>query len=103
MQTSPKHERPRNATLPVHDRAFLLYGSKRNEVLSLAEIEQYGLDSFGDADYVSLYGMSPREWYDCGIRLMGAPQWSVPLTPSVIVSVATLLQLPHVCQPINLW
>jgi hypothetical protein len=50
LQTSPKHERPRNATLPVHDRAFLLYGSKRNEVLSLAEIEQYGLDSFGEAD-----------------------------------------------------
>jgi len=46
----------------VHDRALLLYGCKRNEVLNLAEIEQYGLDSFADADYVSIYGMPPREW-----------------------------------------
>jgi hypothetical protein len=39
---------------------LLLHGSKRNEVLSLAEIEQYGLDSFSNADYVSIYGMAPR-------------------------------------------
>jgi hypothetical protein len=32
----------------VYDRALLLHGSKRNQVLSLAEIEQYGLDSFAD-------------------------------------------------------
>ena len=57
--------------LPAHDRSLLLHGSKRNEVLSLAEVEQYGLDSFADADYVSIYGMKPREWYDCGIRLVG--------------------------------
>jgi hypothetical protein len=50
---------------------LLLHGSKSNEVLSLAEIQQYGLDSFGDADYVSVYGMKPREWYGCGIRLLG--------------------------------
>src|SRR6201987_2873713 len=49
----------------------MLHGSKRNEVLSLAEIEQYGLDSFGNTDYVSIYGMPPREWYGCGIRLLG--------------------------------
>jgi predicted RNA methylase len=55
----------------VYDRALLLHGSKRNEVLSLAEIEQYGADSFGDADYVSIYGMRPREWYSRGIRLLG--------------------------------
>jgi 16S rRNA G966 N2-methylase RsmD len=63
--------RPRNSRLPVYNRELLLHGSKRNEVLSLAEIEQYGLDSFGDADYVSIYGMKPREWYGCGIRLLG--------------------------------
>lgn len=55
----------------VYDRALLLHGSKRNEVLSLAEIEQYGLDSFGDADTISIYGMRPREWYRHGIRLLG--------------------------------
>jgi len=53
----------------VYDRALLLHGC--NEVLSLAEIEQYGADSFGDADYVSIYGMRPREWYSRGIRLLG--------------------------------
>lgn len=64
-------ERPNNSSSPVYDRALLLHGSKRNEMLALAEIEQYGLDSFGDADYVSIYGMSPREWYLHGIRLLG--------------------------------
>lgn len=57
--------------LPAHDRSLLLHGSKRNEVLSLTEIEQYGLDSFGDSDYISIYGMKPREWYGRGIRLLG--------------------------------
>jgi hypothetical protein len=64
-------ERPSNSPSPVYDRALLLHGSKRNEMLTLAEIEQYGLDSFGDADYVSIYGMRPREWYRHGIRLLG--------------------------------
>lgn len=62
---------PSNAPEPVYDRALLLHGCKRNEVLSLAEIEQYGLDSFADADYVSIYGMPPRQWYRTGIRLLG--------------------------------
>lgn len=62
---------PNNASEPVYDRALLLHGSKRNEVLSLAEIEQYGLNSFADADYVGIYGMPPREWYSTGIRLLG--------------------------------
>lgn len=52
-------------------RLSILHGSKRNQVLSLAEIEQYGLDSFADADYVSIYGMPPRKWYGHGIRLLG--------------------------------
>jgi hypothetical protein len=55
----------------VHDRALLLHGAKRNQVLTLAEVEQYGLDSFADADYVRIYGMPPREWYGRGIRLLG--------------------------------
>jgi hypothetical protein len=56
---------------PVHDRALLLHGRKRNQVLTLEEVEQYGRDSFGDADYVCLYGMRPREWYERGIRILG--------------------------------
>jgi 16S rRNA G966 N2-methylase RsmD len=65
------NERAGNAQSRVYDRALLLHGSKRNEMLTLAEIEQYGLDSFADADYVSIYGMPPREWYRDGIRLLG--------------------------------
>ena len=57
--------------MPVYDRALLLHGAKRNEVLTLAEVEQCGVDSFADADYVRIYGMPPREWYRRGIRLLG--------------------------------
>lgn len=71
LQGTPRKQRQRNLEAPVHDRTLLLHGSKRNEVLSLGEIERYGLDSFGDADYISIYGMKPREWYGCGIRLLG--------------------------------
>lgn len=46
-------------TLPRHDRAYLLYGDKRNQVLTLDEIRQYGADSFADADNLSLYGLKP--------------------------------------------
>jgi hypothetical protein len=65
------NERHSNPASPVYDRALLLHGSKRNEMLTLSDIEQYGLDSFADADYVSIYGMPPREWYRRGIRLLG--------------------------------
>jgi hypothetical protein len=64
-------EPPSNSSSLVYDRALLLHGCKRNEMLTLAEIEQYGLDSFADADYISIYGMPPREWYRHGIRLLG--------------------------------
>jgi hypothetical protein len=67
VQNIPRDEHPRNVTLSVYNRELLLHGSKRNEALSLAEIEQYGLDSFADPDYISIYGMSPREWYGCGV------------------------------------
>jgi hypothetical protein len=70
MSTS-MNKRQGNSRSPVYDRALLLHGSKRNEVLKLAEIERYGRDSFGDADYVSIYGMCPRDWYSRGIRLLG--------------------------------
>lgn len=56
---------------PVHDRALLLHGPKRNEVLTLREVQQYGIDSFSDPDYIQLFGMTPTEWYARGIRLLG--------------------------------
>jgi len=55
----------------VYDRALMLHGGKRNEVLTLAEIKQYGLDTFTDGDYVSIYGMRPEEWFSRGVRVLG--------------------------------
>jgi len=55
----------------VYDRALMLHGGKRNEVMTLAEIQRYGIDSFGDPDYVSIYGMRPEEWYSRRVRLLG--------------------------------
>jgi hypothetical protein len=40
-------------------------------VLSLAEIQRYGSDSFSDPDYVRLYGMTPPQWHARGVRLLG--------------------------------
>jgi hypothetical protein len=57
--------------MPLYDRALLLHGAKRDEVLSLAEVQQYGRDSFADPDYIRIYGMPPAEWYARGIRLLG--------------------------------
>jgi 16S rRNA G966 N2-methylase RsmD len=54
----------------AYDRWFLL-GEKRNELLTLREVEQYGRDNFGDPDYVSIYGLAPREWYARGVRILG--------------------------------
>ena len=56
---------------PLHDRALLLYGQKRNEVLTLGEVQRYASDSFCDPDYIRLYGMTPSQWYARGIRLLG--------------------------------
>lgn len=55
---------------PVYDRWFLL-GEKRNEPLALPEVRQYGQDSFGDPDYVSIYGLKPDDWYARGVRVLG--------------------------------
>ena len=65
------NERTDKSLLPVYDRALLLHGSKRNQELTLGEIERYGLDSFANSDYLNIYGMPPREWYSRGIRLLG--------------------------------
>ena len=54
-----------------YDRQLLLLGPKRNSVLELSEIQRYGMDNYGDLDYVSVYGLKPAEWYPKGIRLLG--------------------------------
>jgi hypothetical protein len=55
----------------AYDRRLLLGGEKRNAVLELLEVQRYGRDSYGDPDYVSIYGMRPAEWYRRGVRLLG--------------------------------
>jgi len=40
-------------------------------VLTLEQVEQYGTDSFGNADHVSIYGLRPAEWYGKGLRILG--------------------------------
>lgn len=55
----------------LRDRALLLHGALRNVELGLDDVRQYGSDSFGDPDYVSIYGLRPSEWYGRGIRLLG--------------------------------
>jgi hypothetical protein len=55
---------------PTYDRTYLLGASKRNDVLALWEVQRYGRDSFGDPDYVSIYGLTPEEWYARGVRLL---------------------------------
>jgi hypothetical protein len=55
---------------PHYDRDFLLSPKKRNQLMELWEVEKFGSDSFGDPDYVSLYGMSPAQWYARGVRLL---------------------------------
>ena len=57
--------------VPAYGRQLLLGGEKRNAILELREVQRYGTDSYGDADYVSIYGMSPADWYAKGIRLLG--------------------------------
>jgi hypothetical protein len=50
---------------------LLLGGAKRNEMLELWGVHRYGTDSYGDPDYVSIYGMRPADWYAQGVRLLG--------------------------------
>jgi 16S rRNA G966 N2-methylase RsmD len=65
---SEQEDEERDST--VYDRTFLLSPEKRNHVMELWEVKRYGLDSYGDADYVHLYDMAPTEWYQRGVRLL---------------------------------
>jgi predicted RNA methylase len=62
----------------AYDRWSLL-GKKRNKLLALREVQQYGRDSFGDPDHVSIYGLKPHEWYARGVRILG--RTAVECTP----------------------
>jgi hypothetical protein len=55
---------------PKYDRWFLLGEEKRNQVMALWKVRKYGIDRFGDPEYVSVYGMPPAEWYGRGVRLL---------------------------------
>ena len=63
MQSSERSE-------PKYDRDFLLSPAKRNELLELWEVEKFGRDCFGDPDHVHLYGMTPKEWWGRGVRIL---------------------------------
>jgi hypothetical protein len=53
-----------------YDRDFLLSSEKRNQIVELWEVEKYGRDCFNDPDHVHLYGMTPKEWYERGVRIL---------------------------------
>lgn len=55
---------------PALDRWTLL-GEKKDDLLTLPEVERYGSEHYGDADYVSLYGLRPSDWYARGVRIAG--------------------------------
>ncbi|MBS0340049.1 MAG: hypothetical protein JSS56_05950 [Proteobacteria bacterium] len=54
-----------------YDRDLLLFGAKRHAVLSLEEVQQYGIDNYQDPDYVSIYGLRPSQAHAMGVRLLG--------------------------------
>jgi hypothetical protein len=56
---------------PAYDRQLLLEGAKRNAVLDLMDVQRYGIESWGDSDYVCIYGLRPADWYGRGIRILG--------------------------------
>lgn len=54
-----------------YDRQLLLLGARRHAVVELHEVLGFGVDSLGDPNYVSIYGLRPEAWYAKGIRLLG--------------------------------
>jgi hypothetical protein len=83
----------------LHNRELLLLGPKRDEVLNLSEVERYGSDSFGNIDYVSIFGMRPADWYARGVRLLGRTAVECtrdPLADSIGRDVADIvIKQPH--------
>jgi hypothetical protein len=56
---------------PAFDRQLLLEGEKRNAVLDLTDVQRYGIESWGDPNYVCIYDLRPADWYGRGIRILG--------------------------------
>jgi len=48
----------------------LLNPTKRDQIVELWEVERFGRDCFGNPSSVSLYGLSPQQWYERGIRIL---------------------------------
>lgn len=69
LETTMSGSRP-GRDAPRYDRDFLLSPGKRNQVIELWEVEQFGRDSFGDPDAVALYGMRPADWHARGVRIL---------------------------------
>jgi hypothetical protein len=65
---STAHQQAANVS---RHRSSFLYGAQRDEILTLNEIHDYGIENFGDPDFLSLYGMKPAAWYARGIRILG--------------------------------
>lgn len=51
-------------------RQIWLY-EKRNQVLSLDEVKEMSTAFYGGPDRLSLYGMTPTQWYRRGVRILG--------------------------------
>jgi len=68
----------------LYGRQLLLLGAKRNSVLELWEVLRFGSDTFGDANYLSIYGLQPAEWYARGIRMLG--RTAVECTPDHVAN-----------------
>jgi hypothetical protein len=56
---------------PAYDRQLLLEGAKKNAILNLTEVQRYGTESWGNPDYLCIYGLKPVDWYGRGIRILG--------------------------------
>jgi len=74
-----------NPTEVIYNRSLVLNGPKRNEILKLWEVKKYGTDSYGDPDFVSIYGMKPDDWFARGVRILG--RTAVECTPDCLAKV----------------
>jgi hypothetical protein len=87
-----------------YDRDFLLSPEKRNQLIELWEIEKYGRDCFGDPDHVHLYGMTPQEWYERGVRILARTCLEAvkdPLGNKIGEDVAEVVTRPSSSRPVG--
>ena len=80
---------------PAYDRQLL--GGAKDAVLDLTEVQRYGMDSYGDPDYVCIYGPAAcRIGTAEGYGFWGEPRWNVPATnwPTTSVKISSPLPSP---------